>query len=248
MQLAATVTDGLLAFAGDLPQAIKNKGKADFPAALQLKSPLIHKAAETLLDSGSFESMRKHLADFRERNAWVEESALFDCLRREKSRVDKPWWEWEADLRSREASALQNAREQHKRDMDVFVATQFIFDEQWLTVKVRQSSQSGSSMGAHVVHDAKIHSTGRVLCHPHVLATCSRTIRVSCRGMPMTAVFSSLATCPSMSEASPLMCGHIRICLSLGQAVHRSRCERTSAMLHLSCLLASTSSRQPFCQ
>ena len=64
-----------------------NDGAADFPAAAKLKAPLIQKAAEALLDGESFSSLRESLAKFRKAEEWVEESALFDCLRRDPKQV-----------------------------------------------------------------------------------------------------------------------------------------------------------------
>lgn len=46
----------------------------------ELKTPLLVKAADTLLNKSKFESMRRELHSFREENGWVEDSALFYCL------------------------------------------------------------------------------------------------------------------------------------------------------------------------
>lgn len=46
----------------------------------ELKTPLLVKAADALLNKSKFESMRGELHNFREENSWVEDSALFYCL------------------------------------------------------------------------------------------------------------------------------------------------------------------------
>lgn len=113
-----------------------NSGKADFPAARKLKTPLIRKAAEAILAGDKFDDLRQQMSSFRKANPWIEESALFDCLRKEPALDGKPWWEWEKAIRSRDRETLKKLRKKHNKDMDVFIATQFLFDIQWQAVKV----------------------------------------------------------------------------------------------------------------
>ena len=48
---------------------------------------------------------------------------------------DKIWWEWEAPYRKRDSAALLAVRTEHQDAIDNFVAQQFLFDRQWLSVK-----------------------------------------------------------------------------------------------------------------
>ena len=50
---------------------------------------------------------------------------------------NKSWWKWEPKIRDRDAAALEELRSTHTRAIDIFIATQLIFDMQWGKVKVR---------------------------------------------------------------------------------------------------------------
>ena len=45
-----------------------------------MKTPLLVKAADALLNDSKFESLRHEMVSFRNENPWVEDSALFYCL------------------------------------------------------------------------------------------------------------------------------------------------------------------------
>jgi 4-alpha-glucanotransferase len=188
---------------------VPNKGAANFPVALKLKAPLICKAAEKLLDDSAFSGLRDRLAAFRKANAWVEESALFDCLRRERSREGKCWWEWEPALRDREAGAIKEARKKHKRAINVFIATQFLFDVQWAAVKVR--------CGAAICIACKRStcSPDRVcdLLLPKILAllysNCIHRV-----GLPRSCAWPAVASVAWCASAAPLLHAHLCPCAS----------------------------------
>lgn len=74
---------------------------------------------------------------FKEDNPWVLESALFDCLKREEGRSQLCWWDWEPKIRDRDAATLAALREKHADDIEVFIAVQLLFDNQWKSLKVR---------------------------------------------------------------------------------------------------------------
>ena len=126
--------------AGDVPPAVPNAGQADFATAAALKFPLISQAVDKLLSDAAFSDLRAEVAAFRAANPWVEESALFDSLRRSGGREEVDWWNWEAPLRDRDAATIAAKREEFKGEMDKFIATQMLFDKQWGAVKVRAAA------------------------------------------------------------------------------------------------------------
>jgi 4-alpha-glucanotransferase len=126
------------AHAADLPKPVPNTGTADFQAADALKRPLLTKAAKKLLSDENCADLRFQLEQFKEDNPWVLESALFDCLKREESRQDVAWWDWEAKIRDRDAATLTALRKKHAADINIFIAVQLLFDRQWKSLKVRQ--------------------------------------------------------------------------------------------------------------
>lgn len=77
------VTDAAVAFSLQVPVA-----DVDFAAVAATKTPLLAKAARTLLSSEPrFDGLRAQFEAFRSGHPWVEDSALFDVLRRQPVRV-----------------------------------------------------------------------------------------------------------------------------------------------------------------
>lgn len=101
---------------------------ADFAAVTEVKSPLLSKAAQRLLSEPRFRTLRDGLKQFRTTMTWVEDSALFDVLRREPELDDVAWWDWPEELRFRDPAAIKEARQEHQAAIDEFVAIQYLFD------------------------------------------------------------------------------------------------------------------------
>jgi hypothetical protein len=60
-----------------------------------MKTPLLKKAADTLLAKGKFETMFLEMEAWRKRNQWVEDSALFYAIATfEEDLQNTPWWTW----------------------------------------------------------------------------------------------------------------------------------------------------------
>lgn len=128
----------------------------DFAAVAAVKTPLLQKAARALLSGPRFQALRDlGFRRWRRANPWVEDSALFDCLRKQPDLEGKAWWEWPADLRFRRDDALQAARAKHRRAIDEFAAVQFLFDRQWAALKAYANSR-----GVGIVGDMPIYVGG----------------------------------------------------------------------------------------
>lgn len=155
ISIDALIIEGLLPVS-DAPSGLKADGDVDFAAVADAKAPLLSKAARALLKEPRFAALRESLARFRSENAWIEESALFDALRRRPELEDKEWWTWPEPLKLRDAGALKKARKEHAAEIDEFVAVQFLFDRQWRAVKVY-----ANSLGIKVVGDMPIYVGGQ---------------------------------------------------------------------------------------
>jgi len=71
---------------------------------------------------------------FRAENAgWLEDFALYMALKR--ARGDRPWTEWEPDLRSRDSAALDRARKSLAGDIQRNRFEQFLFARQWQALR-----------------------------------------------------------------------------------------------------------------
>lgn len=69
---------------------------------------------------------RDFLASSRE---WLEDFALFDAIGRAQGHA--PWWDWPAELRDRDAAALERARGQFAGELERIRQEQFAFAVQW---------------------------------------------------------------------------------------------------------------------
>ncbi|KIY96046.1 hypothetical protein MNEG_11917, partial [Monoraphidium neglectum] len=125
ISLDALITEGLLA-KSDAPAGLKASGDVDFAAVAAAKLPLLSKAAQALLTEPRFAALRASLKRFRASNPWIEDSALFDALRKRPDLENKEWWFWPEPLRLREAGAIKKARAAHAAEIDEFVAVQFL--------------------------------------------------------------------------------------------------------------------------
>jgi 4-alpha-glucanotransferase len=80
------------------------------------------------------EDEQRALADFTETEAhWLDDYALFEVLR--KDQASRPWWEWPAPIRDRQAKALSAARERHADDIEGVRFEQFLFARQWQSLR-----------------------------------------------------------------------------------------------------------------
>jgi 4-alpha-glucanotransferase len=80
------------------------------------------------------EDARESFDAFREReSAWLDDYALFVALKEDND--DVAWTDWPADLRLREGSALAAARETHAERVRYHEFVQWVFDDQWASLR-----------------------------------------------------------------------------------------------------------------
>ncbi len=72
---------------------------------------------------------RDALEAYKDANRWVEDLALFTALK--DAHGGKRWLDWDAGVREHEAAAIADARRRFAAEIDVVVAEQLLFDEQW---------------------------------------------------------------------------------------------------------------------
>lgn len=110
--------------AADVPE------DAGGPAARERLLRSARQGFERQADPGT----RAALAAFLQDTAhWLEDYVLFQALRAEQS--DRPWWQWPAPLRAREAAALDAARERLAGELAQSRFEQFLFFSQWQALR-----------------------------------------------------------------------------------------------------------------
>lgn len=97
----------------------------DFDRVSRWKLGLVRRAAARF----AREHKRDSLEAFKQQNPWVEEVALYTVLK--DLHGGKRWLDWEPGARDRQPDALAAARQRHAAELDVIVAEQLLFDEQW---------------------------------------------------------------------------------------------------------------------
>jgi len=88
----------------------------------------------------AFDAFGKRTSDhpsydvFCSQNAsWLEDFALYSAIKR--ARRDRPWTEWEPELRMRDPQALDKARHALRREIDQQRFEQFLFARHWQVLK-----------------------------------------------------------------------------------------------------------------
>jgi hypothetical protein len=145
ISLDGLIQEGLLD-ASDAPPAVP-VAHVDYAAVAAVKVPLLQKAARRMIADGKFVGLQQGMAAFRQQNAWVEDSALFDCVRQQAELAELFWWQWPEELRLRRPEALAQAREAHKDAIEEFVALQYLFNKQWLAIRAYANSKGVKLIG-----------------------------------------------------------------------------------------------------
>lgn len=123
--------DGLV-----LPQDLRkffvtNHGKVDYKEATLVREVLFEKGYRTFLSTGS---MHAPFREFCKREAWwLDDFALFMVLRDQHD--NKPWYEWPAPYKQRQAKALGDINRFHQERINKVKWLQYIFDKQWKELK-----------------------------------------------------------------------------------------------------------------
>ncbi|HUJ28664.1 MAG TPA: 4-alpha-glucanotransferase [Myxococcales bacterium] len=111
----------------DGPQFLDDR--IDYARVFAWKAGRVRAAAERLVGG---HPLREEWRGFVERSPWARDTALFASL---KKRHGSPWWQWPAALRRCEPPALEGARVELAREIDLGLAGQFLFERQWRTLR-----------------------------------------------------------------------------------------------------------------
>lgn len=153
IDLAELVAEGLLSrqeaeFTDDSPDGV------DFESVMTSKSTLLERAFTRFGDDAEH-WWRGELAAYRRTHApWIEDYALFRSLRQ---RHGAPWTRWPAPLRRHEASAIEEARATHEREIALAIFQQFLFDRQWNALRAHAAERGIAIIGdipIFVAHDS----------------------------------------------------------------------------------------------
>ena len=133
LSLDRLVTAGWLE-AADLADApVFSADRVDFGAVIPWKLGRLDRAWERFAAEAD-DAVRQVFADFRRDEAsWLEDFALFMALKDENQGA--PWPRWDAPLRSRDAAAIEAARERLQDRIGAHAFRQWLFADQWQAVR-----------------------------------------------------------------------------------------------------------------
>jgi len=142
------VEDGLLEADRHPPANEQNSDRVDYGGAYEFKRSVLHEAFENFKNSNA-DLRLKYDAFADEHASWLEDFALYLAIK--ASQDHKPWFEWEAGLKFRDESALNEARKNLGEEIYREKFYQFLFFRQWAAVK-----EHANGNGIKVVGDAPI--------------------------------------------------------------------------------------------
>ena len=147
IDLHGLVEEGWLEPAALEPVPSFPRDRVDYEAVREYTHPRLRSAFERFDATADAAAT---LDEFREREPWVDEYALFRAL--SAARPEDTWVEWPAPLRTRDPAALDAARESHATEIRYRTFLQWVFDRQWTALRER-----AAAAGVEIVGDVPIY-------------------------------------------------------------------------------------------
>jgi 4-alpha-glucanotransferase len=117
-------------------EKVREAATIDYKAVRDLKSRALRRAFERflkndwLLDTGRAAAFRAFVAD---ESWWLDEYSLYRALRADAG--ERSWPDWPSDLRDREPSAMERARERLEGQILFYQYVQWIAARQWQSIR-----------------------------------------------------------------------------------------------------------------
>ena len=128
---------------------------AELPATPSIQQRLIGSAYQGFVQRASEEDKRRFSGFVESNRHWLEDYALYAALR--EAHHHASWVDWPVGLRDREPAILQAARQQYQEALDRIRFEQFVFAQQWRSLK-EYANQRGillfGDLPIFVAHDS----------------------------------------------------------------------------------------------
>jgi 4-alpha-glucanotransferase len=138
--------------------------EVDFGAVIAFKQPLLARAFSVFEKKGDAERARAFEEFRRASSQWLPDFALFMALKR--ANEGRAWHTWESTLVAREAGALDRARRDLAREIREVEFEQWLFFEQWASLRAQAHRRGISIMGDIPIFVA--HDSADVWAHPEL--------------------------------------------------------------------------------
>jgi 4-alpha-glucanotransferase len=174
------VRDGLLRTSSLHKYRYKAKNRVKFKTAARAKLAFIGEAFRSF-KTGSNENLKhSYLAFLEKERYWLDDFALFSCLRDQFS--DQPWNEWPAEYRNRDPKTLEEFRNLYDEQLDIIRFTQFLFSSHWM-----ETRQYANDRGIEIFGDLPIYidfNSADVWAHQELFKLDSKQCMRSVAGVP----------------------------------------------------------------
>jgi len=98
----------------------------------------------------------------RQHSYWLEDYSLYSVIK--LITAGAPWWEWPPELRHRDAVTLDTLRQEQAEQLDIYRFEQFVFFDQWQTLRQRAHARGIKLFGDMPILAA--HDSVDVWTHP----------------------------------------------------------------------------------
>lgn len=128
---------------------------ADFDYSRRVRPGLWRRSFSYFLEYASEQHKQEFEQFLEEARSWIWDWALFCALKNSSGQTS--WPEWPAELRARQAEALQHAHEVHRDEVRLEAYRQFAFHHQWRVLKSYAAERNVRLMGdipMFIAHDS----------------------------------------------------------------------------------------------
>lgn len=138
----------------------------DYDVVIATKLPLLEKAAHNFQSKATPAELAKFKAFCKHHQYWLDDYALFMAIK--EANQNKSWYQWDADIAKRKPAAIKRWQEQLKDAVLFHQFLQYVFFEQWQSLK-KYANQKGVSIFGdipiYVAHDsADVWSHSEIFC------------------------------------------------------------------------------------
>ena len=173
---------GLLSKDDIWPLSVFSNSHADYERASEIRIELLAKAWKRFKSEKSCAQLRSECDEFRSREKfWLEDYALFSFFKKKFEGIE--WQKWPGDVKHRNFSEETLSLIEEERDkIDFVVFVQFIFAEQWKSLRMHCKSLGIEIMGDMPMFTAS--DSADVWAHPELFDLDSEGLPSSVAGVP----------------------------------------------------------------
>ncbi|MFO7765434.1 MAG: 4-alpha-glucanotransferase [Pelovirga sp.] len=117
----------------DLPVPVPTTSHCDFGAAYTTQNPLLRKAWSNFRQHAPADRRQRYNDFCQTQDEWLDDYSLFEVIR--ASQQYRGWHDWPHELRSRDEKALAEYRADCAEEISWHKYLQFVFFEQWFSLK-----------------------------------------------------------------------------------------------------------------